>query len=780
MLNRFVEEKTIILFVFGSLICGMCLAQQDPKIDSLLNVIRKQKDDTGKVNTLNALSRRYWEKKDYTPGGKYAENALLLAGKLNFKKGVAASYTILGLIHTSMRNYSEAMNDHLASLKISEDIGFKKGTAYSYSNIGNIYFNQQNYPEAIKNYQYSLKIYEGIGDKQGLANAYYNIGNTYNCLANFNEALKNGLVSLQLSKEIGDKRNIGGRYIDVGNYYQWMGNYPEALKNQFAALKIFEETGNQQKIADTYVNIGNVYNKLGNYPEALKNHLGAIKIYQEIKYKFGIAIEYNNMGEVYTNSGNYTEALKNHLYALNAFEEIKYTYGIAMSYSNLGNLYFLQTNYPEAMKNNQAAVKLFEKMQDGEGLANTYNNMGEIYIELKKYPEARKFLNDALSVSKEIQSKEIIKDSYQNLAKLDSTTGNWEAAYRYNKLFVLYRDSLVNEENTKKITEAKMQYEFAKKEDSLNHRQALTDEELKQQTLLIQQQRQSLLLKETELTLSAREKELQQLEIEKNQGDYSVQKAEADKKQNQLLALNKEKEIQTIELKKQKQAKNFFIAGLALFAILSFFVYRNYRTRQKLKLLTLRNKIASDLHDDVGSTLSSISIFSQMAQQQSKEVIPMLETIEESSRKMLDAMADIVWTINPENDQFEKIILRMRSFAYELLGAKKIDFEFLADDDVAKINLPMEVRKNLYLIFKEATNNMVKYAGANKAMFAIKGEKNNLTMMIRDNGKGFDTDKKTEGNGLRNMKKRATEIGAELLIDSYPGNGTTIQLKIAV
>ena len=75
---------------------------------------------------------------------------------------------------------------------------------------------------------------------------------------------------------------------------------------------------------------------------------------------------------------------------------------------------------------------------------------------------------------------------------------------------------------------------------------------------------------------------------------------------------------------------------------------------------------------------------------------------------------------------------------------------------------------------------MVKYSGANKAMFAIKGEKNNLTMMISDNGKGFDTNKITEGNGLRNMKKRATEIGAELLIDSYPGNGTTIQLKIAV
>jgi signal transduction histidine kinase len=197
-------------------------------------------------------------------------------------------------------------------------------------------------------------------------------------------------------------------------------------------------------------------------------------------------------------------------------------------------------------------------------------------------------------------------------------------------------------------------------------------------------------------------------------------------------------------------------------------------------LQTLRNKIASDLHDDVGSTLSSIAIFSEVAQQQTKEVIPMLNTIGDSARKMLDAMADIVWTINPENDNFEKIILRMRSFAYELLGAKKIEFEFEADDEAGKKKLPMDVRKNLYLIFKEATNNMVKYSDANKASFSIKGGKNELTMLIRDNGKGFDMAKETIGNGLKNMKKRAEEIGAKLLVESGIGTGTTVQLNLAL
>ena len=238
--------------------------------------------------------------------------------------------------------------------------------------------------------------------------------------------------------------------------------------------------------------------------------------------------------------------------------------------------------------------------------------------------------------------------------------------------------------------------------------------------------------------------------------------------------------ISELQLKKERLTKNFFIGGLCLFLVLSFFIYKNYQSRQEVKLLTLRNKIASDLHDDVGSTLSSISMFSQMAQSQSKDVIPALETIGESSRKMLDAMADIVWTIKPENDQFDKVIMRMREFAFDLLGTKQIDFEFDTDEDISKFNLSMEARKNLYLIFKEATNNMAKYSEAKRAKFALNGEKDRLTMVISDNGKGFDTNIASRGNGLTNMKKRAEEMGAQLLIMSTPGFGTSIKIELAV
>jgi signal transduction histidine kinase len=253
----------------------------------------------------------------------------------------------------------------------------------------------------------------------------------------------------------------------------------------------------------------------------------------------------------------------------------------------------------------------------------------------------------------------------------------------------------------------------------------------------------------------------------------------SDKKDKEIALLTKDQKIKELEIKKQSSLMYSFIAGFALMCILFFFVYRNYRIRQKLNLQQLRNKIAIDLHDEVGSTLSSIKIFSEIARRHSKELTPTLDQIIEYSHKMIESMADIVWSINPENDNFENIIVRMRSFAYELLGAKKIDFQFEADDSLANLKLPMDVRKNLYLIFKEAINNMTKYSQANRALFSISNENNELAMLIRDNGKGFDINQHTQGNGLKNMKKRASEIGAKIFIESESGNGTTIQLLIS-
>ncbi len=219
---------------------------------------------------------------------------------------------------------------------------------------------------------------------------------------------------------------------------------------------------------------------------------------------------------------------------------------------------------------------------------------------------------------------------------------------------------------------------------------------------------------------------------------------------------------------------------LFIVLFISSIVYAIYRIRlnQVIQLQEIRNKIASNLHDDIGSTLNSISIFSEVARKDSNQRDEALEMIGESSRQVIEVMSDIVWSINPKNDSFEKIIFRMKSLSYNLLNAKKIDFIFKSDEQLNKKKISMQDRRNVYLIFKEAINNLVKYSEATRVSINTTCSDHSIKMRIQDNGIGFDSTQPSSGNGLNNMKKRAAEMNAQLTIDTAPNHGTIIELNL--
>ena len=223
----------------------------------------------------------------------------------------------------------------------------------------------------------------------------------------------------------------------------------------------------------------------------------------------------------------------------------------------------------------------------------------------------------------------------------------------------------------------------------------------------------------------------------------------------------------------------FRVAIILAVAVAVYILYR-FRINQLLKLQGIRNRIAHDLHDNIGSTLNSISIYSEVAQNKSRDKIPELDLIGESSRKVIDAMSDIVWTINPENDSFEKIIFRMRSHTHQMMKVKNIEYIFKADEKLNELTLPMQVRKNFYLIFKEALNNLIKYSKATQAGIMINYSDNIIEMFIRDNGVGFDTGNPSRGNGLSSMKQRANEMQAKFKIESVIGQGTSVELNLRI
>ena len=160
----------------------------------------------------------------------------------------------------------------------------------------------------------------------------------------------------------------------------------------------------------------------------------------------------------------------------------------------------------------------------------------------------------------------------------------------------------------------------------------------------------------------------------------------------------------------------------------------------------------------------------------------MVDDIGIRARAMINSMNDMVWTIKPENDNLYRLMQRMEEFSYPLAEAKEIELEFLMDPGLYDIKTDMLKRKNLYLIFKEAFNNAVKYSKANNIEVSFKfNQKRRLTMQIVDDGSGFEYESRRAGNGLGNMEKRAAEIKGRLKITTAPGAGTTINLvcKIA-
>jgi signal transduction histidine kinase len=146
----------------------------------------------------------------------------------------------------------------------------------------------------------------------------------------------------------------------------------------------------------------------------------------------------------------------------------------------------------------------------------------------------------------------------------------------------------------------------------------------------------------------------------------------------------------------------------------------------------------------------------------------------------MESMSDIVWAINPANDPLEKMILKMKEFAAAMLEPAGIRFTFDEGDKLSDLKLGVDERKNLYLIFKEAINNIAKYSDATLANIALHKTSQQLLMKITDNGKGFDNLKQYTGNGLKNMRSRSAEMKAVFEIESKPAMGTNISLAISI
>ena len=203
-----------------------------------------------------------------------------------------------------------------------------------------------------------------------------------------------------------------------------------------------------------------------------------------------------------------------------------------------------------------------------------------------------------------------------------------------------------------------------------------------------------------------------------------------------------------------------------------------YRLRHQLALERVRARVAADVHDDMGSGLAEIAIMTEVASREAPALG--LDAVARRARELRAAMNDIVWSVDPAGDSLEALINRWRQTAFALLGDDRLEFLAPAVQEISRVALDPDQRRQLLLIFKEVVTNVARHAGANRVRIQVKREADLLNLEIRDDGCGFDPAHNYPGSGLKNMRSRAEALHGTLAIDSQPGAGCIVTLRVPI
>lgn len=289
-------------------------------------------------------------------------------------------------------------------------------------------------------------------------------------------------------KEIGDRKGMAGALNGMGNIYFSQGNYPKALDSHQSSLKIKEEIDDKKGVGMSLNNIGNVYFEQGHQSKALEYYKKSLKAKEVLGDKSGMAMSLNNIGNIYSKQEEYSTSLEYFEESLSILEKQNSNgAGIANAILNIGDVYFNKADFSVALDYFKRSKNISEESGDKRALANSLLNIGNVYFELNKPKDAIVEYLKSLKLAEEVESILQQKHACDRLYETYKHLGQQIQALKFHEQLTILKDSLFNEENTKKLTQLEMQYEFDKQEAAAQMAQEKKDaialQELKQRKL---------------------------------------------------------------------------------------------------------------------------------------------------------------------------------------------------------------------------------------------------------------------------------------------------------
>lgn len=515
--------RYIIALLFFLIANSSIISASINKIDSLKNAnkllaaqFKGELSDTVFINSLTATGDYYLEEQSDSAIEYYRQSINLIE--------------IIRLKNMGIKNQDI---DVVIDYKLSQ-IYLQYGLAQYYSGIFIKAKNQ--YQKTISLLQKHIDKNIDISIKNNFlalkAKSLAQIGNCSWSLSEYDNAFKNYSKALEINIKIDNKQQQAAILGNMGVIMDTRGRYAEALTYYFQSLKIEEEINNEKGQAVTLGNIGIIYYNQKEYEKALDYYEKSLALKEKINETNSISTILGNIGIVYHNQNNFDKALAYYQKGLAVDRKYNNKYGISRHLGNIGLAYEDKKDFNKALDYYFEALKIDEELNNKIGIVYQKSYIGNIYMLLEDYKKSEKFLMESYQLSEKIGSLEVLESSTEKLSKLYEKTNRKELAFDFYKLFIQYKDSLLNEENTKASIEKEMQYLYEKKSvaDSLAYE---------------------------------KEKALSKAEIAK-------QKAEIKMKKNQQYAL---------------------FGGLILIILFSGFMYNRFRVTNKQKQIIESQKI---------------------------------------------------------------------------------------------------------------------------------------------------------------------------------------------
>lgn len=556
----------------------------------------------------------------------------------------------------------------------------------------------------------------------------------------------------RIARRLNDPFMMAIAQLQQGKYWMYNNDLPTAERFFRQALDGHFEAEASIYAAVLYNDLGMVAGKRGDREQEAAWYLKAMKLHQDLGDLHGWANSAGNLANTFFRMGKREDALRYAREALAIHRKNNNPAGQATVAGNLGAMYTSFGELDSAVAYRQQALHFARINGQKKHILQGQLNLATLLDRQGKHRQALASLEEALKLSRDLGDWTGLADKTRLAAEIAGRLPDTVMAGAYYREAYLIADTLGNRELLRDYYSSKSSY-YRQLGDFRNALEASSKYHALKDSLVDKDAREYV----AEL----------QVQYETARKDFEIEK-----------------------LRNERQRQHIFqVTGLgvvALLALLAWVFFNRYQLRKKLRekeaLLTVRNHISRDLHDEIGSSLTNVGILNELTKRNLLSNLPQaamyLKQSGENIQRISEHLSEIVWNINPRYDDLENLLVKMKRYAADMLEGAGIEYEISFPEETGSISLPMEKRRDFYLIFKEVVNNLVKYSRARHAVIRIEICQEGLQLTILDDGVGFDPEDIRSGDGIGNMKQRAQLLAGSFRIDSAPGLGTSVSLTM--